>query len=296
MEPEDIAFYASVASILEASAPKPGNVNPKREFADTKYEHFVKSGVAIADPALEAAKRGHSAGTGEIETRDIGIGKLIEEAVVHSLKWTYGRNTNLGIAMLLIPLCASSGMSIVKGNDFRKNIDPILTGTTHVDTLNLYAAVRHADPGGLGSSKKLDIHDLRSDKKIKDYGINIFDVMRDTKGDSLARELANSYDISFNTGYPALCERLKDGDIPDAVVHAYLTILSKVPDTLIARKNDMETAKGVTKDAKAVLLGKMDIDDFDASLRSDDNRLNPGTTADIVASTLFIALMRGDIP
>ena len=295
MEIEDISFYASLASILEASAPKPGNVSRLHDFADTKYEHFIKSGVAIGDPVLEAARRGNLAGNGEIGMEDIGIGKLIEEAVIYSSKWTYGRNTNLGIVMLLVPLCASAGMAIAKNNDFRGNIDPILAGTTYKDTLSLYAAVRHADPGGLGSSKKLDVHDLRSDKKIKDDDINIFDVMSATKGDSVARELASSYEISFNTGYPAFCEKLKDGDIGDAVVHAYLAILSKVPDTLIARKNGMETARKVTRDAEAVILGKMDINDFDKSLRSDDNRLNPGTTADIVASSLFIALLKGDI-
>jgi triphosphoribosyl-dephospho-CoA synthase len=295
MEIEDIAFYAQLASILEASAVKPGNVNPEHDFADTKYEHFVKSSIALGDPALVAARRGHAAGTGEIETRDINVGKLIEEAVLWSSKWTYGRNTNLGIAMLLIPLSCSAGMALAKNNDFRENINPILKDTTYKDTLNLYAAVRHADPGGLGSSKRLDVHDPVSDKKIKDDGINIFDVMNATKGDSVARELANSYDISFNTGYPAFLEKLKDGNTTDAIVHAYLTILSKVPDTLIARKNDMETAKKVTHDAEAVMIGKMNINDFDKSLRTDDNRLNPGTTADIVASTLMIALLKGEV-
>ncbi|MBU2560531.1 triphosphoribosyl-dephospho-CoA synthase, partial [archaeon] len=194
MEIEDIAFYAQLASILEASAPKPGNVNPNFDFADTKYEHFIKSGVALGDSALAAAKHGHAAGRGEIKTSDINVGGLIEEAVLQSSKWTHGRNTNLGITMLLIPLCATAGMALAKGNDFRENIDPILTSTTYKDTLHLYAAVRLADPGGLGSSKKLDVHDPSSDEKIKDDGINIFDVMSATKGDSIASELATAYD------------------------------------------------------------------------------------------------------
>jgi triphosphoribosyl-dephospho-CoA synthetase len=33
--------------------------------------------------------------------------------------------------------------------------------------------------------------------------------------------------------------------------------------------------------------------DFDASLRGPDNRLNPGTTADLVAGTLLAALLCG---
>ena len=57
----------------------------------------------------------------------------------------------------------------------------------------------------------------------------------------------------------------------------------------------MEAAEKVSADAGAVLEGIMGIDEFDASLRSEDNRLNPGTTADIVASSLFIALFEGDL-
>lgn len=294
MELEDIAFYAQLASILEASAPKPGNVNPLHDFADTKYEHFVISGVAIGDSILEAARRGHMAGNGEIGIGDIGIGKLIEEAVMHSSKWTYGRNTNLGIVMLLIPLSAAAGMAIAKKNEFRKNIGPILKGTTYLDTLSLYAAVRHANLGGLGSAKRLDVNNPDSDRQIKKDDINLYRVMEVTANDSIAKELVTSFDISFNVGYPALVEDKSIGT-SDAIVHAYLTILSKIPDTFIARKNGMDIAEKVSKDARAVLDGKMDIDDFDKSLRSVDNRLNPGATADIVASTLFIALLKGDI-
>jgi triphosphoribosyl-dephospho-CoA synthase len=295
MEIEDIAFHASLAGVLEASAPKPGNVNPNFDFTDTKYEHFIKSGVAIGDIALAAARRGHAAGNTEIETRDIGIGKLIEEAVLSSSKWTYGRNTNLGIVMLLVPLCASAGMAIALENEFRKNIDPILKGTTYRDTLSLYAAVRLANLGGLGSNKRLDVNNPDSDVQIKKDDINLYQVMELTANDSIARELVTSYDISFNIGYPAIIEKKSTG-ISGSIVHSYLTMLSKFPDTFIARKNGMDVAEKVSEDARAVLEGKMDIDDFDASLRSPDNRLNPGTTADLVASSIFIALLKGDLP
>jgi triphosphoribosyl-dephospho-CoA synthetase len=33
--------------------------------------------------------------------------------------------------------------------------------------------------------------------------------------------------------------------------------------------------------------------EFDASLREDGNALNPGTTADLVTSVLFVALLEG---
>ena len=98
-----------------------------------------------------------------------------------------------------------------------------------------------------------------------------------TANDSIARELVTSYDISFNIGYPAIIEKKSTG-ISGSIVHSYLTMLSKFPDTFIARKNGMDAAKKVSEDAGAVLDGKMDIDDFDAGLRSPDNRLNPHLT------------------
>jgi triphosphoribosyl-dephospho-CoA synthase len=33
--------------------------------------------------------------------------------------------------------------------------------------------------------------------------------------------------------------------------------------------------------------------EFDASLRSDGNALNPGTTADLVTAVVFVALLEG---
>jgi triphosphoribosyl-dephospho-CoA synthase len=295
MEAEDIAYYAQLASILEASAPKPGNVNRVYDFADTKYEHFVIAGIALGGPALQAAKRGFDACIGEIKISEIKIGELIKEAVFLASKWTYGRNTNLGIAILLIPLCASAGMALSKKNDFRENIDPILKGTTYRDTLGLYAAIRHANLGGLGSSKRLDVMNPESDGEIKKDGINLYQIMKVTENNSIASELIHSYDISFNTGYPSIVDSIAEKDISGAIVHTHLTILSQIPDTLIARKNGIKTAEKVSEDAKKVLDGKMNINDFDSSLRSEDNRLNPGATADLVASSLFIALLKGDL-
>jgi triphosphoribosyl-dephospho-CoA synthetase len=39
--------------------------------------------------------------------------------------------------------------------------------------------------------------------------------------------------------------------------------------------------------------GALSLTDFDASLRGPDHRLNPGTTADLVAATLLAALLTG---
>jgi triphosphoribosyl-dephospho-CoA synthetase len=47
----------------------------------------------------------------------------------------------------------------------------------------------------------------------------------------------------------------------------------------------------VSAGAREVLEGARSLADFDASLRGPDHRLNPGTTADLVAATLLAALL-----
>src|SRR5438046_2836776 len=51
---EDVAAAAQLACLLEASAPKPGNVSPFASFRDATYEDFLASAAAIG-PALPMA-------------------------------------------------------------------------------------------------------------------------------------------------------------------------------------------------------------------------------------------------
>src|SRR5262245_49659995 len=46
----DVATAAQLACLLEASAPKPGNVSPGRHFADARYEDFLASAAAVGIP------------------------------------------------------------------------------------------------------------------------------------------------------------------------------------------------------------------------------------------------------
>src|SRR4029079_12070873 len=50
----DVATAAQLACLLEASAPKPGNVSPGRHFSDARYEDFLASAVAIGEPLAGA--------------------------------------------------------------------------------------------------------------------------------------------------------------------------------------------------------------------------------------------------
>src|SRR5436309_14435632 len=82
----DVAAAAQLACLLEASAPKPGNVSPFASFRDATYEDFLASAAAIG-PAFAAAG-GQSLGT------------TIREAMEATSRWATS-NTNLGLVLLL---------------------------------------------------------------------------------------------------------------------------------------------------------------------------------------------------
>ena len=73
----------------------------------------------------------------------------------------------------------------------------------------------------------------------------------------------------------------------------HIGLLASHPDTLIERKAGAAAAEAVTAAAREVRAGTRTLEEFDASLRGPDHRLNPGTTADLLAGTLLVALLTG---
>lgn len=296
MDPNFIAKTAQIASVLEVSGhPKPGNVHRTRDFPDMVFEDFLISGVVIGDTMKKAAQRGieyrKNSDLGKIE-----IGKLIKEAVLETDKWV-ANNTNLGIIMLLTPLSAAAGMS----NDIdeiQDNVDNIIRATTPYDAVNLYDAINIADAGGMGERDDLDVGSDDAKQQMLDKSINMYDVLDlSSQWDMLAYELTRTMPITFEIGYPTFNGVKETHGINKATVQTFLTILSIYSDTLIARKYDVETAQKVSEDANLIIseggiLSDKGIDmvnKFDKDLV--DKNLNPGTTADLTASSVMVALL-----
>ena len=83
----------------------------------------------------------------------------------------------------------------------------------------------------------------------------------------------------------------------DAIVECHLRQLARQPDSLIARKHGPEAAAAVSAGAAGVLgepphRRPAALIAFDEGLRR-PIRLNPGTTADLVAAALYILLVDG---
>lgn len=271
---------AQMACIWEACASKPGNVNRLHDFSDTSLEDFFISAIAI-EPAFENAGQ-------------MGVGQLIRQGIECTRQWVRS-NTNLGLILLLAPLVKAcmTASEITDSAKIRQNLRDVLNSLTVEDARLAYEAIRIAQPGGLGQVSHADVSEEPS--------VTLLEAMvLAQERDSIAREYATGYSITFETGLPALKEALSRGaSFSDAAVQVFLTILSRVPDTLIARKKGPDAARQVTQQAAEVLAeggvftpkGRLALEDMDRALRDDAHALNPGTTADLTAAAIFLALL-----
>lgn len=282
--PARVREAAELACLLEVSAPKPGNVSPGRPFRDVRYEDFLASAVAIGEPMAGAGHR--------------GVGATILRAVEATARVTR-TNTNLGIVLLLAPLaraaCAGQGVAASTGSELRAWLRQALAETTVEDARDAYAAIRLARPGGLGRAPSQDV--------ALEPTATLVEVMRlAAHRDTVAREYATGFAVTFELASPALERARRDGlDWNDAVVETFLTLLASVRDTHIERRAGAAEAAAVSERAAAVLAeggvrspeGRRAIAAMDAALRSDRHDRNPGTTADLTTAAVFVALLGG---
>lgn len=294
MDPDLIARIAQMASVLEVSGhPKPGNVHRTQDFEDMVFEDFLISGIIIGKTMEKAAKRGLKY---KEELHNIKLGELIRESVLETDKWVEN-NTNLGIIMLLTPICAATGLSMDFA-DIRANIHRIMLNTTPSDAVNLYEAINIADAGGMGEREDLDVGSKKAKEELMEKEINMFQVLDiSSSWDALSYELTHKMPVSFQLGYPTFKKLKKSHGINKATVQTFLTILSQQADTLISRKYDPATSQRVKADAKIILdkggilteEGRSLLERFDQDLMY--KKYNPGTTADLTASSLMLALL-----
>jgi triphosphoribosyl-dephospho-CoA synthase len=275
-----IAAAAQLACLLEASAPKPGNVSPGRHFADTRYEDFLASAAAIGAPLADAGTR--------------PLGATIRLAIETTTRWVEA-NTNLGIVLLLAPLARAAYDAGPSLPELRAGVTRVLAATTVEDAREAYAAIRLARPGGLG---RAEVQDVGSDPTV-----TLRAAMELAAGrDRIAREYATSFEATFGVGAPALARARGEGlSWDDAVVETFLTLLASAPDTHVARRGGASLAADVSRRAEAVLAaggvrseaGRQAMDEMDAELRGPRNTANPGTTADLTAAAVFAVVLAG---
>ena len=272
---------------FEVSVEKPGNVSPRGGFIDARFEDFAASAVAIG-PAL----------------RDAGlatVGETIARAAADTRRLV-ATNTNLGMILLLAPLARAAARRSPPASR-RAALGRVIANLTVRDARLAYGAIRAASPAGMG---EVDRHDVGED----DVTVTLREAMDAARErDSIAREYVTDFEIAFTLGAGTLRRCWQDGAaFSDAVVTAFLTILAEVPDTLIARKNGAAAAEDVSRRAARVLAvggsvseqGRARLAELARELGDAAHALNPGTTADLVAASLFVFLTEGgrlaDVP
>ncbi|GAB4244181.1 MAG: triphosphoribosyl-dephospho-CoA synthase [Thermoleophilia bacterium] len=279
LEGIDIGWAAQMACLFEVNAEKPGNVSRRADFRDTRFEDFVVSAVAIG-PAFQDAARAT-------------VGETVLRAVRDTRRFVR-TNTNLGIILLLAPLAKAAGEG--GPERLRASVARVLDELTADDTGKVYEAIRLASPSGLGEVERYDVSEETVDTTLR----QVMGLARDR--DSVAREYVTDFEITFGLGYETLRRAWEKGcNFSDAIVQTFLTVLARVPDTLIARKEGQTAAEAVSQRAGEVLAaggclssrGREELVRFDRDLRDESHRMNPGTTADLVVSSLFVFLAEG---
>ncbi|MCD1295646.1 triphosphoribosyl-dephospho-CoA synthase [Methanocella sp. CWC-04] len=275
LDPPYIARCAVLAMALEVSGtPKPGNIDRDHDYVDTKYEDFIAAAIGVF-PVMEKACTGG------------GIGELILEASDECVKWQSGGNTHFGAYILLFPLIKAA----MSGTDhLKENAIDIVRDTTVNDAVDFYkafskVAVRMKD------SEDLDVRDDSSLEELRERGLTMYDIMEiSSKNDMVAKEWVNGFARCFKAGRSIL-EKRKTGSLNDATVLTYLELLAEEPDTFIVKKYDLEKAHYTQRLAIDVMDRRMTLNELSNRLYME--KINPGSTADIIIAGLFIALLSG---
>ena len=257
---------------LEATAPKVGTVYPGRSFDDLTHADFVTAAQIISH---------------ELTSGEASISRRMLTSVQRTVE-TVGNNVNLGIVLLLGPLVAAD--SLRDSGQWKGPIATVLHGLGETDGQNVYQAILAASPGGLGSVESNDVHSSCGPVKIVEAMTQAAD------RDRIARQYATEYDDLLKNVVPVVRNSIQSSDdILAGISHAHLQLLASEPDSLIARKCGRDFAIQVRDRAAEININDHEqIERFDRWLRSDGHRRNPGTTADLIAASLYLILRSND--
>ncbi|WP_266077319.1 triphosphoribosyl-dephospho-CoA synthase [Haladaptatus caseinilyticus] len=278
------AEHAQLALLLEvAGTPKPGNVDRDRDFPNLRFEHFL-TGAVGSGGGLRAAEA------------DTTVGEAFERSV-SGMSRQSGGNTQFGALCLLVPLVKAS----TSGGCSPESVTNVVESTTVEDAEGFYRAFDHVNVFVGDPPEGADEFDVRRGSDaipaIRDAELTLFDVMEmGADEDGIAREWTNEFERTFEAG-KRIVEL--DGSLSGRGARVYLELLAHEPDTLVAKKHGRKVAESVRVRAQEALQEARHGDSelvhaFSESLVEDG--INPGTTADIVAGGLFVALERGQRP
>ena len=266
----EAAFLAACHAELQAL--KPGNVHIHEPGHGMEVRHFETAAAAAAP---------------HIANAELSVGQRILRATEASFAAT-GVNTNLGIVLLCAPLAKAAAETDV-GTGLRRRLAVILSLLDADDAGAAFAAIRLANPAGLGTVDKGDVRDANPQ-------LTLIEAMHlAAERDRIARAYVTAYEDVFDFALPALSDTRHVAARDDlAVTTLHMALLAEFPDSHIARKHGPDAAQTVQQaaqdlrhawDPAASPKSFAKLKEFDLQLKA--KGLNPGTTADFVVATLF---------
>ncbi|MFD1588946.1 triphosphoribosyl-dephospho-CoA synthase [Halorientalis brevis] len=267
---------AELALLLEVTGtPKPGNVDRAHEYDDLRFEHFVVGAVG-ARPGLRLAADGER------------LGRAFERAVAGMSRQS-GGNTQFGALLALVPLVQAAAT----GDLTRERAGEIAAATTVDDAADFYRAFEHVSVAVDDPPDGLEPLDVRRGSgavpALRERQLTLYDVMeRSAEVDGIAREWTGEFERTFHAADRLLA---LDGSVADRAARVFLELLAAEQDTFVAIQHDRATAEEATERASAALEGDTDPWTLADEFVAED--VNPGTTADLTAAALFVALERG---
>ena len=273
------AENAQLALLLEvAGTPKPGNVDRERDFEDLRFEHFL-AGAVGAGSGLRAAEDGAS------------VGEAFERAVA-GMSQQRGGNTQFGALLLLVPLVRASAV----GDLSRQSVRDVVEDTTVEDAANFYRAFERVDVFVDDPPDDAEALDVRRGSDaipdLEERETTLSDVMAlSADDDGVAAEWASGFERTFWAA-----DRLTDFDGPVSArgARVYLELLGRERDTLVEKQHGRKVAESVRVRAQEALEGGRAVIEAFADALVEDG-INPGTTADVIAAALFVALEREEV-
>jgi triphosphoribosyl-dephospho-CoA synthase len=278
-DPDRTAQCAVLAMLFElSSSPKPGNVDRCHDFSDIGFHHFLASAVS-SFPVFRKAAQGQGS-----------TGSLILEGVQAWRDWNLSSNTHFGSLVLMIPIALAASIA---GSPARleEELASVLEETTVQDSVDFYRAFELAG-ARVAEVEEFSLLDKDSENALCQSEKTLQELMKLSMGhDIVAREWATNYRRSF-----LLAERLVEQTgkfgLNDGIVRTFLEALAEVPDSLISAKFGPEKAQQVSRQAAEALADSTleKARRMDCDLLGED--INPGSTADLIAASLFISLLR----
>ena len=264
---------AVMASFVgEVEAFKPGNVSTYADGHGMTVKDFLVS-AEVSVPLL--CQRGSSLGQ-----RILKSVEATHEAV--------GCNTNLGMLLLFAPIVMAA--EIRNENDLHHKLEFTLSSVTQDDALQVYEAIRLANPGGLGSVEEQDVNNSPN--------CTLLEAMRlASDRDYIALQYVNNFNEVFESGFITIKSFVKRwNSVKWSTVSCYLTLMSSIVDSHIERKYGAQVAERIRKKSRVIAEKFKSSPDpescmellqgFDEELKA--KNYNPGTCADLTAASLLV--------